>query len=174
MDFGMIAALSAAIGVIIAILAVIRQSNDTHITLGVQLLHDLNKHFDSEKMRQYRRDIAKLCIKREKGAKIVSTKICTQAADVMNFFCAVGMFLKRKILDLEFTYALFSSFVIVYWEILEKDVYEVRKLTNDNSNWEEFEYLYKQMKKYERKFKKPLGKVSEDLIQLFLKAELLP
>jgi len=125
-------------------------------------------------MRHYRRDLAKLCIKREKGAEIVSTEICTHAADVMNFFCAVGMFLKRKILDLEFTYALFSSFVIVYWEILEKDVYEVRKLTNDNSNWEEFEYLYKQMKKYERKFKKPPGKVPEDLIQLFLKAELLP
>jgi hypothetical protein len=174
MDFGMIAAISAVIGVMIAILAVIRQSQDTHVTLGVQLLHDLNKQFDSERMRQYRRAIAKLCIKREKGAEIVSTEICTQAADVMNFFCEVGMFLKRKIVDLEFTYALFSSFVILYWEILEKDVYEVRKLTNDNSNWEEFEYLYKQMKKYERKFKKPSGKVPEDLIQLFLKAELLP
>lgn len=171
MDFGMIATISAAIGVIIAILAVIRQSQDTHVTLGVQLLHDLNKQFDSEKMRQYRREIAKLCIKREKGAEIVSTEICTHAAEVMNFFCTVGMFLKRKILDLEFTYALFATWVIVYWEIVEKDVYEVRKLTNDDSNWEEFEFLYKQMKKYERKLKKPPGKVPEDLIQLFLKAE---
>jgi hypothetical protein len=125
-------------------------------------------------MRQYRREIAKLCIKREKGAKIVSTEICTQAADVMNFFCEVGMLLKRRILDLEFTSALFSSWVIVYWEILGKDVYEVRKLTNDNSSWAEFEYLYKQMKKYERKLKKPPGKVPEDMIQLFLKAESLP
>jgi hypothetical protein len=122
-------------------------------------------------MKQFRRDIANLCIKREKGAEISSFEICQHASDVSNFFERIGLFLKRDILDLEFTWNLFAMYSIGYWEVLEKDINELRKLLNDNTAWEGFEYLYKQMKQYDRKVKIRTGKVPKDLIQLFLSSE---
>jgi len=171
MDFGAIASLSAVFGVIIAIFTLIRQSKDAHISLGIQLLRDLDKQFESEEMKQYRRDIANLCIKRDKGAEISSFDICHRASDVANFFEKIGLFLKRDILDLEFTWNYYAMYSIGYWEVLEKDINEVRKLQNDNTAWEGFEYLYKQMKKYDRKLKIRSGKTPKDLIQLYLNAE---
>jgi len=171
MDFGMIAAISAVVGVVIAILALIKQSKDAHISLGIQLLHDLDKQFGGEEMKQFRRDIANLCIKREEGVEISAFEICQNASDVSNFFEKIGLFLKRDILDLEFTWNYYAMYSICYWEVLEKDINELRKLQNDNTPWEGFEYLYKQMKKHDRKLKIRTGKVPRDLIQLFLTSE---
>ena len=46
MDFEMIATLSALVGVAIAIFALVKQQKDAHISLGVQLLRDLDLQFE--------------------------------------------------------------------------------------------------------------------------------
>jgi len=171
MDFGTIAAISAVVGVIIAILALIKQSKDAHTSLGIKLLRDLDKEFDSEEMRQYRMALSNLCIKREEGAEIPSIEIISHF-DVLNFFDTLGMFLKRNILDLEFTWARYSYWVIRYWEVLEKDINAYRKLEKDNVYWEDFEYLYKQIVKFDsQRLKIHRGKLAKDEIRQFLSGE---
>lgn len=173
MDFGMIAAISAVIGVMIAILELIKQSKDAHTSLGIQLLRDLDEQWGSEEMRQYRIALSKLCLKREKGAEIPFLDILSHS-DVPNFFDSIGLYLQRNILDLEFTWSGYSYYIIRYWEVLEKDINEYRKLENDNAPWEEFEYLYKQVMKFDsRRLKIRQGKLARSEIQQFLTGESL-
>lgn len=171
MDFEVIASIAAVAGVMTAVFTLVKQSKDAHISLGIQLLRDLDKQFESEEMKEHRRDVANLFIKRGKGVEILSFEMCHVANDISNFFEKVGLFLKRDILDLEFTWNFYALYAIGYWEILEKDIIELRKLQDDDTSWEMFEYLYKQVKKYDRKLKICSGKVPIDLIQLFLNSE---
>ena len=85
-------------------------------------------------MKQHRREIADLLAKREKGVEISSFEICQIANDVANFFEKVGLFLKRDILDLEITWNFYALYAICYWEILEKDINELRKMQNDDTS----------------------------------------
>lgn len=167
----MIAAISAVIGVIVSIIALIKQSNDTHLSLGIQLLRDLEKQFESEEMKQSRITLSTLFINREQGA-IISSETITSSAAIADFFSTVGMLLKRNVLDLELTWAIFAYWLIHYWEILEKDINEFRKSQDASNYWSEFEYLYKKIAKYDaRKSKIHQSKLEKTEIQRFLKEE---
>jgi len=68
---------------------------------------------------------------------------------VMTFFEGVGALLKRKLADIELLYDLFS--VKMHWKKVEPLIADLRKDFGEPKMFENFEYLYNEIRKYEQK-----------------------
>jgi hypothetical protein len=140
--------LVALISVIVALIAFLRQTRDTHLTLGVQLLRELEGDFDCDEMRAYRSALAKLYLKQKPG-KPLSGSAFGDHSQIFDFFTTVGLLLKRGVLDTEFVWTSFSYWFIRYWEVSEADVRAWRKQEADPTYWEDCDYLYRELVRYD-------------------------
>lgn len=151
MNIELITAFTAITGVIVSIVALIRQSRDTHIAFGIQLLRDYEKQFESETMRKFRTDFANLYLQQLKGVHRVTFEEILEHSYVVDFFTMVGILLKRRAIDPDLTSATFSYWIMYYWEVVEDDINKIREIENDRDYWMEFEYLYQRMLNIEEK-----------------------
>ena len=69
---------------------------------------------------------------------------------VLTFFEGVGVLLKRKLADIELLNDLFA--VKMTWKKIEPIIEDLRKHFEEPKLFENFEYLYDEVKKYEQKF----------------------
>ena len=67
------------------------------------------------------------------------------------FFEGIGILLKRKLIDIELVDGMFTTPVKRTWEKLRDIALEARKVRNEPTDFEWFEYLYNEMKKREQK-----------------------
>jgi hypothetical protein len=70
---------------------------------------------------------------------------------VVMFFEELGILVQMKLLDINHVEKLLHGYVKLMWERLKPLTMEVREVLNDPRLGEEWEYLYNEMKKRERK-----------------------
>ena len=68
---------------------------------------------------------------------------------VLAYFEGVGQLVKRKMIDRSLVYDLLSIIAIWIWEKMEPTVKGQRERMKTPRIWEDYEYLYNEMKKYE-------------------------
>ena len=72
--------------------------------------------------------------------------------DVFDFFEGVGLVFRRYNLDEELVWSTFFYWVQGYWQAAAEHISVTRE--NDNTIWEDFEYLYHQLSEIEKKKRK--------------------
>jgi hypothetical protein len=137
-------------GVIVAIVAFLRQTRDTHLSLGVQLLRELERDFDGKEMRKNRSALAKLYLKQKPGKPLPGPSFGDHS-ELFDFFTTVGLLLKRGVLDVEFVWTSFCYWFVRHWEVSEADIRAWRKQEGDETYWEECDYLYQELVRYDAK-----------------------
>jgi hypothetical protein len=72
------------------------------------------------------------------------------------FFEGIGVLVKKGLIDIELVEDLFSQRIIWVWENwAQPGIDQVRTLTNDQTQWDSFEYLYHEMKHRQRLTTRP-------------------
>lgn len=161
----------AFLGLIVAFVAFLRQTRDTHLSLGVQLLRELERDFDAKEMRKNRSALAKLYLKQKPG-KPLSGSTFGDHSEVFDFFTTVGLLLKRGVLDVEFVWTSFYYWFVRYWELSEADVQAWRKQEGDPTYWEECDYLYEQLVRYDAKRRQiPVRRQPPEELMRFIKEQ---
>jgi hypothetical protein len=140
----------AFLGLIVAFVAFLQQTRDTHLSLGVQLLRELEREFDSKEMRKNRSGLAKLYLKQKLGKPMPGSSFGDHS-ELFDFFTTIGLLLKRGVLDVEFVWTSFYYWFVRHWEISEPDIQAWRKQEADPTYWEECDYLYQQLVRYDAK-----------------------
>ncbi|MGB8779359.1 MAG: hypothetical protein WCD81_01775 [Candidatus Bathyarchaeia archaeon] len=69
------------------------------------------------------------------------------------FFEGIGILLKRKLIDIELVDDMFTMPIKTTWEKMRDITLEARKVRNEPTGLEWFEYLYDEMKKREQKLR---------------------
>lgn len=69
-------------------------------------------------------------------------------SQILGFFEDLGYMLRVHVLDDRIVWVHFSDQVKHYWEILKSRIDEMRAGKDDNTYWEQFEYLHNRMEKY--------------------------
>lgn len=169
MDINLITVVISLVSVIITLWAVIRQTRDNHFSLGVQTLRDLDKEFDNKGIRR-------LCIElvnhysKLKSGKRLSPAIFSDYTTVFDFFETIGLLLRRRALDIELVHSSFSYWVIPIWELAEPDIKVWRERNDDNAYYMDFNYLYKNLVKYDARLRKiSVRKMTNQELKDFMK-----
>ena len=166
--FGVIASF---IGVIVAVIVFLQQTRDTHLSLGVQLLRELERDFDSMEMRKNRSALAKLYLKQKLGKPLPGSSFGDHS-ELFDFFTTVGLLLKRGVLDVEFVWTSFYYWFVRNWEVSEADIQAWRKQEGDPTYWEECDYLYKQLVRYDAKRRGvPVQRQTPEELKRFIKEQ---
>ena len=159
----------ALMSVIITMWAVLRQTWDTHISLGTQILRDLENQFISTGSKKQCSKLARQYSKLRKG-KLLPPSIFSEYSNVFDFFETIGILLRRRVLDIELVDSSFYYWFAPLWELAEPDIKAWRNKHDDNSYWEDCSYLYDQLVRYDaRKRKIPVRKMSHAELDNFLK-----
>jgi hypothetical protein len=157
--------------VIVAIIAFLRQTRDTHLSLGVQLLRELERDFDAKEMRKKRSALSKLYLKQKPG-KLLPGSSFGDHSELFDFFTTVGLLLKRGVLDVEFVWMSFYYWFVRHWELSEADIQAWRKQEGDPTYWEECDYLYQQLVHYDAKRRGvPVQRQTPEGLKRFIKEQ---
>lgn len=169
MDLNLLTIIIALLGVIITIWSVIRQANDTHLSLGVQIFRDLENEFNTDGAK-------KQCIQLAnqysilKKSKSLPIKIFSENSGVFDFFETVGILTRRRVLDIELVYSNYYYWFIPLWELAESDIKAWRKRHNDETYWRDCDNLYKRLVTYDARLRKiPVRKLSYKELENFMK-----
>jgi len=135
-----------------------RQANLLH-TLG-----EMNKRWNSIEMLEarkhacnnYRED--KLRIRAEQGL-------------ILDFFEDVGVYLERKVFDVEVVWNKYSYYIEHYWPMYQPHINKFRTETKDNTWYEKFQALNKEMTKFSSKKGTTVNSKSQDEIEKFIRGE---
>lgn len=118
--------------------------------LLIRLERDLVKRFESELLEE-RKKLANQLLNNVSHEEIQEP--------VLNFFEDVGFYLKRKYLDKEFVWHDFAYYSIHWWYVLKEYIDEERKRhEDDNTIFASFEYLAREMKKFDDKKVREMNK----------------
>lgn len=163
--------IASFLGVIVAVAAFLQQTRDTHLSLGVQLLRELERDFDSKEMRKNRSALAKLYVKQKLGKPLPGSSFGDHS-ELFDFFATIGLLLKRGVLDVEFVWTSFYYWVIRHWEISDQDIQAWRKQEEDPTYWEECEYLYQRLARYDAKRRGvPVQRQTPEELKRFIKEQ---
>ena len=102
-----------------------------------------------EELRKRRSALAKLYLKQKPG-KPLSGAAFGDHSQIFDFFTTVGLLLSAGI-GYEFVWTSFYYWFVRHWELSEADIQAWRKQEADETYWEECDYLYKQLVRYDAK-----------------------
>ena len=72
------------------------------------------------------------------------------------FFEGIGVLVKRGLIDVALVEDLLSHRIIWFWEnVLSPNIDQIRKLTNDPTQYDHIEYLYHEMRHRQRLTTRP-------------------
>ena len=145
---GLLVAVAPFIGLLIAIWAVWHQSRDTHTSLGVQILRDLEKEFISGGTKRQCIRLATHYL-RTKRRRPRSTAAFSRDSSVFDFFESVGLLLRRGVLDMEMVYSSFYYWFVPLWELAEPEVVAWRHAHDDSTYWRDCERMYDHLVKHD-------------------------
>lgn len=92
--------------------------------------------------------------------------------EILGFFEDIGIFLKRGAFDSELIWDKFSYYIDHYWYMFKSHVLEFRRIEKDNTWYEKFEYLKKEMDIVSTKKKVKIDPKSDDEIAKFIIGEI--
>jgi hypothetical protein len=151
-NFNSIVAVSGAIAAFAALIVAIvtwLQLKQSRFALGVDIILKLEAAFDAPDMIDARIQA------------VTALKADPNAADVeavLDFFETVGVLLRRNAIDGEITWSSFSYWVLRYAALARDSIEARRKAESDDTYYEEFDFLVKEMTSLEikkRRLKKP-------------------
>ena len=173
-DYTAISSWAAVIAALTAVYAIWAEGKRARFSQGLDLLQKLSNEFNSDPFKEKRRAIAKILLK-DKNQQAITKKdtstLKTTGTDILDHFQTVGILMRRGILDEELVYSEYFFWLEGYWICLQK-VYSAFSEV-DITVWEDAQWLYKLLKKFEKKLP-PKGKVvepTEEDLKYFLEYE---
>jgi ribosomal protein L14E/L6E/L27E len=148
-DLTEISAVVAAAGVLVGVVYYILDMRHQSKVRQTDLVMRLYSIFDSLEFQKTWEEV----LKREAKDLNDYEKKYSQAEvrTVGLFFEGIGILLERKLIDIELVDDMFTMPIKTTWEKLRDITLETRKVRNEPTDLEWFEYLYNEMKKREQK-----------------------
>jgi hypothetical protein len=88
---------------------------------------------------------------RKKVCAKQTNRIDKEEETLLSFFEDLGILYKRRIVDIDIIWEKFSYYIENYWQILEPNIIEFQKESNDSTWFQNFENLYSETIKYSAK-----------------------
>ncbi len=98
--------------------------------------------------------------------------IGVKEGELLGFFEDIGWMLQKKLLNREVIWDSYSYYIEHYWLMLKAKVFSYREEENDYSWFENFEFLYDQMKVHSKKRKVDWAERTQDQIDRFIRGEI--
>lgn len=169
MDINQLTVVIALVSVIVTMWAILSQTRDTHFSLGMQILRDLENQFNTSGAKKQCIKLAGEYSKLKKG-KLLLPSTFSENSSVFDFFETVGILLRRRVLDVELVYSTFYYWFVPLWELAESDIKAWHNRHGDNSYWIDCSYLYNRLVKYDARQRKiPVRKMSRAELNNYLK-----
>ncbi len=150
-----------ALGAVVALAFTYMQLRASRIISAADFLLRLESHFTAQDMLAKRKQI--LLMLKQSPTDFKEMDVCR---DVFDFFEEVGLLLRKKILPTDLVWSDYCSWVLFYWTAFKNYVDWARKSEEDPTLYCEFEYLFKEMKKYENhRLKKEVNFTSAKLAE---------
>ena len=137
-----------------------RQVEDAKRVAAVDLFMQVTAQWDTKEMRLER---AEICYRGKQGFP----PFRQNATAVIEYFESVGYLAKEGHLDIKMLFNELSVYTKYYWAMVSREAMQMRKDFNDETLYENAEWLVKELEKRDRGFKCP---TSEELVQ-FCKSE---
>ena len=99
-------------------------------------------------------------------------RINSAQGDVLGFFEDIGVYLERKVFDTEAVWDKYSYYIENYWAMYQGHINEFRAETKDNTWYEKFQRLHKDMRSFSKKKGVSVSPKSQDDIGRFIRGEL--
>lgn len=166
----LIGAITSIWAIVITLVTLIIESRQNRMALGVNVLRDLEKDFDSDLYREQRYKLAKFLLERESRGE--SRKMLPiYMTNVPDFFDSIGLYVNKGIIDTEFAHVTFAYWLERYGCLLTDDI---RHLENDLNGvyWKNYETLLREFTKISRRKSKGKEKLSKDDLFDFLNEEI--
>jgi len=141
-DYGAVTALAAVVASIAAVVAIWIEGKRARFSQGLDILLRLGDQFNSASFVSKRRALAKLLASQERLSPLDQEERKRLSDEILDFFEMVGLFLKKKILDPELVHAEFFYWLYHYYALTKDHLAEFRRASNDNTVWEDAEWLY--------------------------------
>lgn len=143
--------------------AILREQAETLRTdLKVRLQLTFTDRFDALQMQEDRKKLAESFLSNAPHDQIQEA--------VLNFFEDMGCFLRRGYLDEDLLWRTFGFYAVRWWAICKDYVLVERKLKNDSTLFEDFEYLAERLHRCD--VKAGLAEPSTSELKTFLEDEL--
>jgi hypothetical protein len=114
----------------------------------ITALNDLRNYFETktfrEAMRFVYRELPKLYDDPQAREQLMATPLAERyesARTVANLFENVGVYVKRRVLDEDFTADMWGGIILTAWESMSPMIANRRRAENHPEIWENFEYL---------------------------------
>ncbi len=117
MNYNAIAAWSAVIASLVAMIALLLEQRAYRFSLSIDLILKMDERFDSSQMRRTR----------QAAAKALLNQRYDKAEDVLDFFETLGMLAKRKALNDEMVWATFFYWLNNYWWAAKEHIWILQK-----------------------------------------------
>lgn len=146
-----ISAFATAIGVLIATIGlygVYLQLRQSKRALGVTILRDLEKQFDTD-MLKTRLEVATYLLRKKPDEEPASA-----CEDLLDFFDSMGIYQEKGTIDLEVTWVTFYYWLGHYWQFLKNDVERLEKKFGGVNYYKNAERIYSRLTQFGRKRRK--------------------
>lgn len=91
---------------------------------------------------------------------------------VLHFFEEIGIYLKKRIINLSIIWEFYSYYIEYYWPILKPKITNMREEKKDKTWYENFEYLFNKICRYSKRKKLKVTTKTKDEIEGFISSEL--
>ena len=164
MDWNAISAWAALLAALAAIIALYLQSRLARFAINLDMLWRFESQFrNDERMLKRRRSAAIALLNNENNSDV---------DEVLNFFEQLGLLMRKKAIDKEVVWYSFYNCAIGYWTAAKS--YILQERSKDITIWIDYNYLYNELLKIEKKkTKKTLKQLeySKEYIDEFLSDE---
>jgi hypothetical protein len=140
MSWESLEAIAAVIAALVAVIAIWLQNKGFKANLTADLIMQLDDRFSLPEYKAIRARAARALLHRVNEE---------DAEDVFDFFEMVGLFTRRKALDVEVVHSFFFHWINVYW-VAGKD-HIAKKQSRASSAWKDFGSLYLKVLEFEKK-----------------------
>lgn len=155
------------IGAVIALFLTYTQIRASRIIAAADFLLRLEKNFNSVDMIAKRKKILKIW---QKNLDDYEKMDCYRS--VFDFFEELGLLLRKKIIPKELVWSDYCHWILYYYTAFSGYIEWVRKAYADVTIYCEFEYLFKEMQKYEKKKLKQEVAISSKQMAKFIEEEI--
>lgn len=151
-------AIAISLGLIYRQIRLQRQANLLHA------LGEMDKRWDSTDM---------LAARKQSCNNYLADKLKINAEQglILGFFEDIGVYFDRKVFDAEAVWDKYSYYIEYYWIMYQPHINEFRGDTKDNTWYEKFEALNKEMEKFSSKKGASVNPKSQDEINKFIQGE---
>ncbi len=133
-----------ALGVLVAAIALYYQILRSRFSMNLDLVLKLDDRFNSIEFKKLRAKIAQSIL--EHGKEQIDDDI----EDVFDLFESVGYFVKHRALNKKIVWHTFYVWLHGYWSIGKDYIYLLRLNKNDNTLYEDFQWLHNKLLMIER------------------------